>query len=231
MALHISQVVAETGDLLIGLAPKLGLTCKSFYKYRVLKSLGATPCCLKNVTRPADGWSRVTISNVAVHVPALSESADRLSTIRWTIDFLELRAFMEGRRQWPTALKDVEVIIKSPDIAAGIEYVKGLAPAPDFSPDAFHVCVESNDAGSRSMVALTAIKAQTFAEVFGDCIDLCSMLRACLSKAAKEACEKAWACVHLGRGEYQTFDVFEGFELEPDHWSNDPYHDNWNDDP
>jgi hypothetical protein len=107
--MSISQVVAETGDRLIGLAPMLGLTCKSFYKFRVLKSLGAAPVCLKHVTRPADDWSRVTISNVAVHVPALAESADRLSAIRWEIDFLELRAFLDERPQWPKALKDVEV--------------------------------------------------------------------------------------------------------------------------
>jgi hypothetical protein len=107
--MNISQVVAETGDRLIGLAPMLGLTCKSFYKFRVLKSLGAAPVCLKHVTRPADDWSRVTISNVAVHVPALAESAERLSPIRWELDFLELRAFLDGRPEWPKALKDVEV--------------------------------------------------------------------------------------------------------------------------
>lgn len=79
------------------------------YKFRVLKSLGAAPVCLRHVTRPADDWSRVTISNVAVHVPALSESAVRLSAIRWELDFTELRAFLDERPQWPKALKDVEV--------------------------------------------------------------------------------------------------------------------------
>jgi hypothetical protein len=227
MDVTLSQVVAETGDLLIGLAPKLGLTCKSFYKYRVLKSLGATPCCLKHVTRPVDGYSRVSIANVAVHVPALEESANRLSAIRWELGYPELRTFLEGRPEWPTALKDVEVLIQSPDIAAGIAYLKNVG---SFGPEKLNVCVESqDDAGRRNTVTLTGVKFPKFAEVFGDCDDLSSTLLACLTPPAKDACDKAGACVHLGRGEYQTFDALQGFELEADHWSNDHNHEYWQD--
>ena len=209
--MHLSQVVAETGDLLIGLAPMLGLTCKSFYEHRVLKSLGAEPVCLKHVTRPVDGC-RVAVSNVAVHVPALAESADRLSAVRWELDFLELRAFLDGRPEWPAALKDVEVVIRAPDVAAGIAFVK------DFGPERLHVAVFDD----MDTVRLTGVDARQFARVFGDCEDVASVLRACLTPPAKAACEGAWASVHMGNWDFESFDALEDSEAVDD-WSNNMF--------
>lgn len=109
MAPTLSHVVANTGYLLIGMAPKLALTCREFYRFRVLRRLGARPCCLKDVTRPADGYSRVKVAAIAAHVPALEASAARLASIRWDVDVSDLRDFLALGTTWPSALMDVEV--------------------------------------------------------------------------------------------------------------------------
>jgi hypothetical protein len=207
MAVTLSQVVAETGDHLIGLVPMLALTCKSFYKYRVLHALGSNQCCLKHVTRPADAHSRVIISNISVHVPALVESVGRLQAVRWEMELTDLREFVQGGAAWPAALKDVEVTVRAP-IASGIEYLTGLG---DFGPAKVHACFESVDrVGRRTTATLTAIKASKLGEAFGGCVDAHSVLRACLRAGAKDVCERARGCCHIGGGEYVFFDAFEG---------------------
>jgi hypothetical protein len=107
-------------------------------------------------------------------------------------------------------------MIKSPDIAAGIAYVRSAQGlVSDFGPEKLHVHVENEDVGRhRNMVCLTGIRAHVFAEVFAECDDIPSMLRACLTDRAKEACERAWACVHLGHGAYESFNAFEGMEVD-----------------
>jgi hypothetical protein len=105
----------------------------------------------------------------------------------------------------------VQVVIKSPDIAAGIAFVS--AQGGDFGPERLHVCVENEDR-HRNTVSLTGVRGHLFAEVFGECDDIPTLLRACLTDRAKEACERAWACVHLGRGSYESFNAFEGLEVD-----------------
>jgi hypothetical protein len=120
-----------------------------------------------------------------------------------------------------------QVTIKSPDIAAGIAYVRDLG---DFGPEKLHVCVESEDGvGRRNTVALTGVKTPKFAEVFGDCDDITTMLRACLTEDAKESCDSAWGCVHLGHGAYESFNAFEGLDIVDD-WTNDMFWESLRDD-
>ncbi len=109
MSSSVFQVVCETGDRLIRLAPTLALTCKELYKFRILRRLGARACCLEHVNIPTGYCDKVAITNLSMHVPSLEKSALRMSVIKWQIGVADLQEYLQHRPALPTALKELEV--------------------------------------------------------------------------------------------------------------------------
>ena len=106
--MHFSLVAEK----LVKLQPLLALTCKSFYKKRLLRCVGQASAMLSDslneVTLTGDKYRAVEITDLSGNAVALSDATVIAKVARWRLPIAAVAAF---QGEWPSKLQAVEVTV------------------------------------------------------------------------------------------------------------------------